>query len=85
MRKLRVFLFLLLVLVTTSVSQNANAAIDLCPTVVCGFKCSVFGPFSGWCLYTEVQTTGCVQEYGPYCISMQNTRCCPASLTANGL
>lgn len=79
MRKLRLFLFVVVALVTVSTSRDASAAIDLCPNTTCEVACSVYGPFSGWCLWNGVRTTGCIQEYGPYCISMQNTRCCPVS------
>lgn len=75
MRRARVLLVALLLLIAFP-AQEAWAINHNCETTNCGYKCQVFGQFQGWCLWTSVTTTGCIQDFGPYCASLQNAYCC---------
>lgn len=46
-------------------------------TVNCGYKCSVYGPISGYCNFTPNPLTGCVQLANPLgCGSAEYVECC---------
>jgi hypothetical protein len=46
-------------------------------TVNCGFRCAVYGSFSGYCTWTDNALSGCVQLANPLgCGSASYVECC---------
>jgi hypothetical protein len=75
MSRLRI-VFVALLLCIASPVQDALAINHNCQEVFCSFRCQVFGDYKGYCVWTPVTTTGCIQYFGPQCASLQNAYCC---------
>lgn len=73
MRRMRLVILVLL-FVAMVVPVNAPAAVDLCPEVLCGFKCMTHTSYR-ICAAGYPYLSGCVQLYEG-CISMNSTNCC---------
>jgi hypothetical protein len=57
-------------------SRDASAEGGQCLDVLCGMKCIAHDVnYGGYCNFPAPDTTGCVQLFGPDCMSM-NTYCC---------
>lgn len=81
MRRLRMLLVGFALFVPVG-SHQTEAAAGRCDQTHCGWKCSVYGPIAGYCTAPADPESGCIQLYGPDCVSLQGAYCCRLSAGA---
>ena len=74
---LRVLAFLAVLLVGAPHAPARDRCSAEGSNVVCGYRCTVYGGFSGYCNATTNKLAGCVQLANPLgCGSMEYVECC---------